>query len=107
MSDGARSLQSFQFCLPEHLRHQPHVAVQLEVTARPSAGDDAGAFLPAMLQRKQPVIRQDRRVRVAEYAKNPAFVLRQGSPIGQLFVRGSLRDHGKGTSSTLRLYSTP
>src|SRR5437868_11531157 len=80
--DGAGSLQSLQLFLSKDLRDQPHVPMQLEVAARPVAGDDAGAFLAAMLQREQTVIGQDRCVRMTEYTENSAFVLRQSSPIG-------------------------
>src|SRR5438270_10137741 len=99
MPDSASAFQSFQLLLPEHLRHEPHVPMQLEVATRPVAGDNSSAFLPTMLQREQTIIGQDGRIRVAEYTENPAFVLRQGSPIGQLLVRGGLRGHGDATSS--------
>ena len=105
MPDSAGAFQSFQFLLPEYLRHEPHIAMQLKVATRPVAGDNSSAFLATMLQREQAVVGQDRGIRVTEYTENPAFVLRQGIPIGQLLVRGSLRGHGKRTSSTLGLYS--
>ncbi len=41
------------------------------------ARDDAGALLPAMLQREQAVIGQHRRIWMTEYAEKPALVLRE------------------------------
>ena len=41
------------------------------------AGDDSSAFLAAMLQGKQTVVSQYRRVRMAEHAEQPALMPRE------------------------------
>ena len=46
------------------------------------ARHDAGAFLPAMLQREQAVIGQHRRVRMTEHAEKSALVLWKRGAIG-------------------------
>ena len=77
MPDGARPFQSFQFVLAENLRNQAHALVLEKGLARAVARHDAGAFLPAMLQREQSVIGQHRRIRMPEHAEEPALVLRE------------------------------
>ena len=90
----ARALQSCQFFLTKHLRHQTHVFVHEKARARAVAGDNAGAFLSAMLQREQAVVRQHCRVRMPEHAEKAALVLRQQSrsrafPLRQVCLRGN------------------
>ena len=80
--------QSLQFLRAENLRDQAHVAMQLKGRAGPVAGDDAGAFLPAMLQREESVVGQDGRVRMTEDGKNAALVLRKHGGIPELSVAG-------------------
>ena len=74
--DRAGAFQPLQFRLTEDLRDQAHVVVKLETRAGSVARDDAGALLPAMLQREQPVIGQHRRIRMTEHGENAAFVHR-------------------------------
>ena len=62
---------------PKYLRHKTHVLVLEKGRAGPVAGDDSRALLAAMLQSKQAIIGQDRRVRVAEHAEESAFMLRE------------------------------
>lgn len=59
--------------------------MQMKCAAGPVAGDDTRAFLAAVLQRKKAVVGQNRRVGMAEYAKEPAFVLRKRGRV-RLFV---------------------
>ena len=51
-----------------------------KVCAGPRRGDDAGAFLAAMLEREQSVISQHRRIRMPKHAKDAALVLREMLP---------------------------
>jgi hypothetical protein len=98
--DRARALQLFELALTEDLRDQPHVFVNQKRFARAAAGDDSRAFLAAMLEGEQSVIRQDRGVLVAEHAEKPAFVLRIHLSLGEIVVLvGS--DHTK-TSTNRR-----
>ena len=62
--------------------------------ARAAAGNDSRAFLAAMLEGEEPVIGQDRGVRMSEYAEKSALVLRINFPRAErlVFVR---RDHTK------------
>jgi hypothetical protein len=86
-----------------------------EVRARPVARNDPGALLPAMLQGKQTVIRQYRRVRMAEHGEKPALVLWQHGSVRRLvwvsFPAGG--DHTKYSTklfhiqSGLRLHCLP
>ena len=75
--DRACPFQFGQFFLTKYLRHKTHVLVLEKCRAGPVAGDDSRALLAAMLQRKQAVICQDRRVRMAEHAEESALVLRE------------------------------
>ena len=76
--EGARALEALEFVLPENLRDQPHVAMQLEAGARAVAGDDAGALLPAMLEGEEPVVGEHRRIRMTEDGEDAALVHRVG-----------------------------
>ena len=69
MTDRPRPFQFFQLFLSENLRNQAHALVLEKGLARAVARDDAGAFLPAMLQREQAVIGQDRRIWMTKYAE--------------------------------------
>ncbi len=75
--DGACPFQSGQFVLSKYLRHKAHVFVLEKSRAGPVARDDSRALLAAMLQGKQAIIAQDRRVRMSKHAEQPAFMLRQ------------------------------
>ncbi len=66
VSDRPPALQLLQLGLTEHLRDQSHPFVNQKRCARPVAGDDARAFLTAMLEREQSVVGQHRRVWMAE-----------------------------------------
>src|SRR6266481_5221650 len=91
VSKRACALQPCQFVLAKDLRHQTHVLVHEKAGPRPIAGDDSGALLSAMLQRKQTVIRQHRGVRMTEHAEKPALVLRQNRRVWQLVRVWSVR----------------
>jgi hypothetical protein len=92
--DGARALQFRQFLLTKDLRNQAHVLVLEKACARAVAGNDPRALLAAMLQREQTVIRQHRRVRLAEHAKEPALVLWECLALRRLRHLGPVwRDH--------------
>ncbi len=82
--ERACALQPCQFILTENLRDQTHVLMHEKAGPGPIAGDDAGALLSAMLQRKQTIIRQHRGVRMTEHAEKPALVLRQNRRVGHL-----------------------
>ncbi len=56
------------------LRDEAHVHVAQERRIRPARGDDARAFLPAMLQGEETVVGQDGGVRMAENGENAALV---------------------------------
>jgi hypothetical protein len=75
--DGACPFQSGQLILAKYLRHKAHVLVLEKSRAGPVAGDDSRTLLAAMLQSKQAIISQDRRVRVAEHPEESAFMLRE------------------------------
>ena len=75
--DRARAFQPLQLGLAEDLRDQAHVVVDQKRSAGPVAGDDAGAFLAAMLQREKPVVGEHRGVRMAEDGEEAALVLRE------------------------------
>ena len=79
--DRARSFEFRQFFLPENLRDEPHPVVLEKCLAGAVARDDAGTFLPAMLERKETVVRQHRRVRMTEHAEESAFMLRKACGI--------------------------
>ena len=91
VTDGALPFKLFQFDLAEHLGNQPHVLMNQERGAGAVARHDPGAFLSAMLKSEKSVIGQHRRVRVAENAEEPAFVLRIGLCVGQLGSVGVVR----------------
>src|SRR5438132_12896396 len=97
MTDSARPFEFFQLFLSENLRDQSHVLVLEKGLAGAVACHNAGAFLPAMLQREQSVIRQHRRIRMTEHAEKSALVLRERGPIRRL--SWDLRGHGNETSS--------
>ncbi len=74
VADGAIALQSFDFALiAEHLGEQAESAMTDEMTV--IVGDDAGAFLTAMLQRVQAEIGKSCGVRVAPYAEDATFLV--------------------------------
>ena len=77
MPDRPRPFQFFQLFLSENLRNQAHALVLEKGLTRAVARDDACALLPAMLQREQSVIGQDRRIWMTKYAKEPALMLRE------------------------------
>ena len=56
----------------EHLRHQTHPVVFEKFTV--VAGDDAGAFLSAMLEGVKTVVGEFRGIRVAENAEHTTIV---------------------------------
>ena len=72
--ERARAFQFFQLIRAENLRDQAHVAMKLEGRTGPVARHDAGALLPAMLQREEAVVSQHRRIRMAEDREDAAFV---------------------------------
>ena len=74
MADGARAFQSLQIARRKNLRNEPHRDVPLERRIRPGGGDDARAFLPAMLEREEPVVREDRGIRMTENGENAALM---------------------------------
>ena len=94
--DRAGPFESGQFFLAKYLRDKSHVFVGQKGRARPVARDDPGAFLSAMLQRKQTVVSQHRRIRMAEHTEKSALVLRKRRGIRRL-VESMLsgRDHTK------------
>src|SRR4030095_11304673 len=80
----ACTLEPGQCFLAKNLRHQTHIRVHEKAGPRPVACDDPGAFLSAMLQRKQTIVRQHRRVRMTEHTEKSALVARQNRRVGQL-----------------------
>ena len=56
----------------EHLRHQSHAVVLEKFPV--VAGDDAGAFLSAMLEGVKTVVGQFRGIRMAENAEHTAIM---------------------------------
>jgi S-adenosylmethionine/arginine decarboxylase-like enzyme len=82
--DRSCALEPGQFFLPKHLRDKAHVFVREKVCARTVARDDARAFLATMLERKQTVVSEHRRVGVAKHAEKAALVLRVGLGFGRL-----------------------
>ncbi len=97
VADCASALELGQFVLSKDLRYQAHIFVHQKARIRPIARDNPRALLSAMLQGKQTIICQHRRVRMAEHAEKPALVLRQHGRVGRLvwisFARGA--DHTK------------
>ena len=92
MAQRARPFQPLQLFRAEDLRDEPHVAMQLEGRSGAVARDDAGAFLPAMLEREEAVIREHSGVGMAEDRENPAFVLGKRQ-CGVLGIQGWLVGH--------------
>ena len=86
MPERARPFQSLQFLRAENLRDQAHVAMQLKGRSRAVARHDAGAFLPAMLEREEAVVGQHGGVRMAEDREDAALVLRKRVRFGRLDV---------------------
>ena len=74
MADGAGALERLQHRLIKHLPDEAHRLVDLERAARFDGADDAGAFLTAMLERKETVVGQRRGVRMPEHGEDAAFV---------------------------------
>ena len=66
--------------------------MQLEGRAGTLAGDNAGAFLPAMLEGEQAVISEHGRVRMAEDREDAALVLGKRDR-GVLTIHGWLVGH--------------
>ena len=77
--DRARALQALQFILRRKpARPAPCRDAAGSWSPGPFARDDAGALLSAMLERKEAVVGQDRRVRMTEDGKDAALVHRVG-----------------------------
>ena len=73
MADGHRADEIVQnFRVVENLRHEAHAVVLVKFPV--VAGDDAGAFLPAMLQGVKAVISQLGGIRMAENAEDSAVM---------------------------------
>ena len=73
VADGAVADEVVQdFRVVENLRHEAHAVVLVKFPV--VAGDDAGAFLPAMLQRVKSVVGEFGGVRVAENAEDSAVM---------------------------------
>src|SRR5580692_9794010 len=74
MADRGATLQPFDDILrTEIVADQPHAAMGVELLA--VIGDDSCRLLAAMLQRVQPQCGKRRRVGMAEYPKDPAFLV--------------------------------
>src|SRR3954469_1508815 len=87
----AGALEMLELLLTEDLRHKTHVLVHEEGGAGPVARDNAGAFLAPMLQGEETIVGEDGGVRMAEYAKQAAFVLRERLPLGRFKIVDLLR----------------
>ena len=74
VTDRARAFQPFEGVDVENLSDEAHVHMPFEGCIRPVRGDDPGAFLAPMLERKEPVIREHRRIRMAKHGEDTAFV---------------------------------
>ena len=72
MADGHRAGQGLQDLAVENLRDQPHAFMFVETAI--VAGDDAGAFLAAMLQGVEAVVRQFSGVGMAVNAEHAAIM---------------------------------
>src|SRR5207302_10291904 len=105
MPDRARPFQFLQLFLSENLGNQPHALMLEEGLTRAVARDDARTLLSTMLQREQPVISQNRRIRMTKYTKEPALMLRECFAFWQFLVLGESSRHGNTTSSISRLGS--
>src|SRR5260370_24610958 len=74
MAHRDRAHQLMENLAGEDLRNQPHAAMRAE---SPAVGrDDAGALLPAMLQRVKAVVSQLRGIRMAVNAEDTAVMFR-------------------------------
>ncbi len=85
VADGARAGQLGQFVLVEDLRDEPHAVMALEFALLVAMGDDARAFLPAMLQGVEPEEGDFRRLGMTEYGENATLIL------GTVLKNGSRR----------------
>ena len=74
MADGARAFQPLQIARGKNLRHEPHRDVPLERRVRPRRRDDARAFLPAMLEREEPVVGEHGGIRMTENGEDAALM---------------------------------
>src|SRR4051812_30889567 len=92
MPKRARAFQSLQLFRAEDLRNEAHVAVELEGRPLAAARDDAGAFLPPMLEREQAVVGENRCVGMTKDGENSAFVLRE-SQRGVFGIQSGLVGH--------------
>src|SRR2546429_9854487 len=72
MADGHAADKGVKFVAVKNLRHQSHADMLAELPA--VAGDDARAFLAAMLEGVQAVVRQLGGIRVAVNAEHAAVV---------------------------------
>src|SRR5438552_1046324 len=82
--DRTGSFELLQFGLAEDLRDKPHVFVDEKGCTRAVARHDPGAFLAAMLQSEQAVIRQHSRVWMTEHAEETALVVRERLALGRV-----------------------
>jgi hypothetical protein len=82
-SASARQLR--QILVIEDLRHKTHAVMAAEFTVAVGMGDNARAFLPAMLQRVEPKEGDLRRVGMTEDGEDAAFIL------GTVLKNGSRR----------------
>lgn len=74
MADCAIAFEPRERIGIENLRDEAHGTMDIETVSGPLTRDDSGTFLPAMLQGKQTIIRQECRVFVAEDAEDAAFM---------------------------------
>src|SRR5262249_17974911 len=81
-----------------NLRDEAHAAVFVEALAV-VAGDDAGAFLSAMLERIKAVVGQLRGIRMPENAENAAIILRIKLLHGGQFMARGMAFHQRSCSS--------
>ena len=72
MTDGHLAHEIVQDLTIENLRDEAHAFVLAELAA--IAGNDARAFLPAMLQRVEAVVRKFRRIRMTINAEHAAVM---------------------------------
>jgi hypothetical protein len=68
------AFESFQISGLKNLGDQPHSFMSVKSWRTTLGGDDTSAFLPPMLERKEPVVGQHRSIRVIEYSEDAAFV---------------------------------
>ena len=72
MADGGFADKAVQDFAVENLRHEAHAMMLVKFPL--VAGDDARAFLPAMLERVKSVVSQFGGVRMAENAEDSAVM---------------------------------